>query len=115
MEPIVYNTGYQPGGQTLDDLKSAHTNIKFLKSATTKIGVKLKANQWVRLESGKIAKILAFDRYNLPLPLDKGDRPLGVYSENGFTTTVYKQKYRKIKRAIYYDSICFIFSDIDAS
>lgn len=109
--------GYIPGGSygTFEKLKEENPDIKLYKTATRKSdGQKLKAGQWVKLKNGETEKIIAFDHYDYPLPINKKDKPIGKLQSNGFTSTFYKAKYQPMIRIVYYSGgVHFVFCDIE--
>jgi len=108
--------GYIPGSSfgTFEKLKEEHPDIKLYKTAIRKSdGQKFKAGQWVKLKSGETEKIIAFDHYDYPLPLNKKDKPIGQLHENGFISTFYKAKFQPMIRFAYYSAMDFIFCDIE--
>ncbi len=111
---IKSKTNYNPWGKTLLDLKEKYPDMKFLKSATRKSdGTVFKANQWIKLKNGDEHKIIAFDVYDYPLPIDQQEKPIAQYRNGKIVTTVWKTKYKRIKRAIYASCLYYVFHDLE--
>lgn len=106
-----------PGGKqygTLEALKQKYPNFKYLKQVTRKSdNQKFKAGDWVRLPNGEEVMLIAFDKYDYPLPLELLGKPVCSYTSGQILTTVWKSKYKRIIRGIYYHCVDYTFNDLD--
>ncbi len=99
---------------TLNHLRNKHPDIKLYFNVKRKSdGEKFKAGQWIKLKSGEEVKIVAFDYYDYPLPIEMCGKPICKYENGRIETTVFKSKYYKIKRAIYGSVFGFTFTDLE--
>lgn len=93
---------YVPWRMGLCDLQKQYPDIEFRNTGIRPTDkMKFKAGQWVRLKNGEEVKIIAFDTYEHPLPIQEQDTPLHKFNNGIIETVVYESKYRTIVRAVH--------------